>query len=184
MTNKSTQTTAGLILTMAAAVVFSPAVLADAISPSITDAGKVYSTEKPDSSYFGTGSASKLAEASHLRFEGDRLISEGDIDGAIKKFAKAVQFDPEDPSGHLLLARAMTRKLKSNRQSIDWELYGHCLDEWSLLAKHDADHLEQQEARQTISGLKRMAKEHIARTKGKPAKRSFLAGLNPLNRIK
>ncbi len=171
------------ILAIATAMSVAP-VRADSISPSIGDAGKVYSKERPDSSYFGTGAGAKLSEASHLRFMGEQLIIEGNLDEGIKKIAKAVQFDPADPTGHLMLARAMTQKIKSKRDGIDWELYGQCLDEWNLLAKHDADHLEQMEARTAISTLKRMAKAQVLKAKGKQPKRSFLAGLNPLNRIK
>ncbi|MBX9670804.1 MAG: tetratricopeptide repeat protein [Candidatus Obscuribacterales bacterium] len=175
--------TKAVMLIFGAVLVASPAG-ADSISPSVGDIGKVYSTERPDSSYFGTGAGAKLSEASQLRFTGEQLIIEGKIDEAIKKFAKAVQFDPADPGGHLMLARAMTQKIKSNRNGIDWELYGQCLDEWTLLARHDADHLEQQEARTAISGLKRMAKLQVQKAKGKQPKRSFLAGLNPLNKIR
>ncbi len=171
------------IIAIAAGLCVAP-VSADSISPSIGDAGKVYSTERPDSSYFGTGAAGKLSEASHLRFMAEQLIIEGKLDEGIKKLAKSVQFDPADPSGHLMLARAMTQKIKSKRDGIDWELYGQCLDEWTLLARHDADHLEQLEARTAISSLKKMAKNQIAKAKGKQPKRSFLANLNPLNRFK
>ncbi|MDZ4835936.1 MAG: tetratricopeptide repeat protein [Candidatus Melainabacteria bacterium] len=175
---------ARIALTLTVATACMPGALADSISPSVGDAGKVYSTEKPDSSYFGTGSTAKLSEASHLRFKADQLITEGELDAAMKALAKAVQFDPQDPTGHLMLARVMTQKIKSNRKSVDWELYGQCIDEWTLLARHDADHLEQQEARTAIQSLKRMAKERIAQSQGKKPKRSMLAGLNPLNRFK
>lgn len=184
MLEKTRTTVARIALTLTFATACVPAVLADSISPSIGDAGKVYSTEKPDTSFFGTGSSAKLHEASALRFKADQLISEGELDDAMKVLAKAVQFDPQDPTGHLMLARVMTQKLRSNRKSVDWELYAQCIDEWTLLAKHDADHLEQQEARGAIQSLKRMAKAHIAQTKGKTPKRSMLAGLNPLNRFK
>lgn len=177
---------AGLLMSALVSVASTnSAALADAISPNINDVGKVYSTEKPDSAYFGSGTASKLSEASALRFKADRLSSEGEIDQAIKVLAKAVQFDPEDPSGHIMLARAMTQKLRSNKSKpIDWELYGQCMDEWNLIAKHDADHTEQLEARTAISALKRMAKDQVAKEKGKQPRRSKLAGLNLLNRFK
>jgi hypothetical protein len=185
MTDQTKNSFAVIVLIAALASACTPPALADSISPSINDAGKVYSTEKADSSYFGTGAASRLSEASHLRFKGDRLITEGEIDEGIKVLAKAVQFDPDDPSGHLMLARAMTQKLRANRtKGIDWELFGQCLDEWNLIAKHDADHTEQLEARNVISSLKKMAKEQVLKTQGKKPKRSLLAGLNPLNRFK
>jgi predicted Zn-dependent protease len=182
---EKTKTIVGRIaLTLTFATACIPPALADSISPSIGDAGKVYSKEKPDSTYFGTGSTAKLSEASALRFKADQLISEGELDDAMKALAKAVQFDPQDPTGHLMLARVMTQKIRSNRKSVDWDLFAQCIDEWNLLAKHDADHLEQQEARGAIQSLKRMAKAQLAQTKGKTPKRSMLAGLNPLNRFK
>lgn len=183
MLDKTKTACAAIAATLAFATMCAQNALADSISPNIGDAGKVYSKEKPDSSYFGTGSTAKLSEASHLRFRGDQLISEGELDEAMKVLAKAVQFDPQDPSGHLMLARVMTQKIKSNK-TMDWALYGQCLDEWTLIAKHDADHLEQQEARGAIQTLKRMAKNHISEIKGKPKKRSILAGLNPISRFK
>lgn len=157
--------------------------MADSISPSITDGGKVYSTEKRDSAYFGTGSTGRLSEASYLRFMGDQQMSDGNVDEAIKSLAKAVQLDTPDPVGHVMLARAMTRKLKSNKGEINWELYGQCLDEWRLIAKHDADHQEQFEARMNLGALKKMAKEQVKKTRAHQ-KRTFLAGLNPLNRFR
>jgi len=183
MTNRS-KTLARTAVCLVVATAFSQAALADAISPSINDAGRLYSKEKPDSEIFGTGSAGRLCEASQLRFKAERLILDGEIDDALKVLTKAVQFDPEDPGGHVLLARAMTTKIKSNRNNIDWELYGQCLDEWNLIAKHDADHIEQQEARTAIATLKKMAKEQVLKAKGKSPKRSRLASLNPLNRFK
>ena len=176
---------ANLVLAAAATAFFADGALADSISPNISDAGKVYSTEKADSAYFGTGTASKLSEASALRFQADQLTSDGEIDKAIKVLAKDVQFDPEDPSGHIMLARAMTQKIRSNRsKEIDWEMYGQCMDEWNLIAKHDADHTEQLEARNAITALKKLAKDRVLKAKGKQPKRSRLAALNPLNRFK
>lgn len=177
---------AARFLLAAAATAFFPSIAhADAISPNVNDAGKVYSTEKADSEYFGTGTASKLSEASALRFQADRLTSDGEIDKAIKVLAKAVQFDPEDPSGHIMLARAMTQKIRSKRSTeIDWDMFGQCMDEWNLIAKHDADHTEQLEARNAIAALKKLAKDQVLKAKGKQPKRSRLAALNPLNRFK
>lgn len=170
-------------VSLCAAFCITPA-LADAISPGVNDIGKVYSTEKPNYGYFGTGPSGRLAEASHLRFMADRDLSDGKLDEAMTTLAKAVQLDPSDPQGHLMLARAMTRKIKMNKSNIDWELYGQCLDEWSLIAQHDADHEEQMEARMNMSSLKKLAKTQVATKKGKKEKKSFLAGLNPLNRFK
>ncbi len=184
MLEKTQSNVARIAMTLTIFSACVPSALADSISPNIGDAGKKYSTDKPDTSYYGTGAGAKLSEASALRFKAEQMINEGELDDAMKALAKAVQFDPQDPSGHLMLARVMTQKIRSNRTSVDWELYGQCIDEWTLLARHDADHLEQQEARGAIQSLKKMAKEHIAKAKGKTPKRSMLAGLNPLNRFR
>src|SRR5579885_2179868 len=164
-----------------------PQAMADSISPSINDNGKVYSTEPRNSAYFGTGTTGRLSEASYLRFIGDQQMSDGNVDGALKSLAKAVQLDSTDPEGHIMLARAMTRKIRmKSNQTFNWELYGQCLDEWTLIAKHDADHNEQLEAKNNMSSLKKLAKEELRRAKGGKVKekRSLLAGLKPFNRLK
>ena len=89
---------------------FNTPAIADAISPNIENGDKVYSTEKPNAAYFGTGVAGRLSEASRLRFEGEHYTINGDFDRALSRLRKAVELDPGDPQGHLLLSRAMTKK--------------------------------------------------------------------------
>ena len=118
----------------------------DNISAKITGEGKSYSEEKPNSAFFGTGYSGRMSEASQLRFEGEQLMEEGTIDQSVKKLAKAVQLDPGDPEGHILYARAITKKLYANK-SIDEELLQKCLAEWKMIWFHDADQIEQLEAK-------------------------------------
>ncbi len=150
---------------------------ADSISPNIGDTGKVYSTETSDSAYFGGGIGGRLSEASHLRFKGDHFISINDFDSAITVLLKAVQLEPGYPEGHLLLARAMTAKIKRSKDAFDWELFNHCMDEWKMLSKHDADFGEQLEARSNMATLKKLAKaQGLPPGKEKKEKRMLLGG--------
>ena len=132
--------------------------MADAISPHINDHEKVYSNEKPNAAYFGNGVAGRLSEASRLRFEGEHYTIDGqNLDLAVGKLKKAVQLDPGDPHGHVLLARAMTKKLKGTNP-IDTDLMRECYEEWNLIDKHDADHTHQFEARRNLHFLKSLSK--------------------------
>lgn len=153
--------------------------LADAISPNIGTSEKVYSEEKPNAAYFGSGIAGRLSEASQLRFRGEHFSTDGQHDRAVKALKKAVELDPGDPTGHFLLAKALTRKLKSNDQTIDRELFKQAYEEWCLIDKHDADHTHQFEARKNIRFLKKLAraayeKEHPEEAQKK--KRSLISG--------
>lgn len=157
--------------------------LADAISPNIGNSEKVYSEEKPNSSYFGSGIAGRLSEASQLRFKGEHFSSDGQHDQAIRALKKAVELDPGDPTGHFLLAKALTRKLKSNDESIDRKLFKEAYEEWCLIDKHDADHTHQFEARKNIRFLKKLAraaylKDHPEEAEKK--RRSFISGTKSL----
>ena len=163
---------------------FAGAACADSISPNITDIGKRYSTEKLNTEYFGRGTGGRLSEASHLRFKGDHYLSIGDYDNAIAVLLKAVQLDTGYPEGHLLLARAMTAKLRSTQANddFDWDMFTHCADEWKMISRHSADFGEQLEARNNLAMLKKMyksktevAKEDDSKGGGKK-KRSRLAG--------
>lgn len=137
------------------------AALADAISPHITSGGKVYSEEKPNREFFGTGMSGRLSEASHLRFTGEQALDDGDLSTALKKLSKAVQLDPGDPTGHLMYARAMTSKINralKKGQEVDAELMSDCIEEWKLIWRHDADTSEQAEAKAQWRRLARIAK--------------------------
>src|ERR1700722_8789614 len=149
-------------------VIFLPQLpaLADAISPAITGGGRAYSNEEPNSSFYGTGVAGRLAEASALRFEGEQETVGGNFDSAMPKLAKAVQLDPADPSGHLLYAHSMTGKINSSSENPDPTMLNLAIHEWKLLWRHDADLSEQQEARQQAGALMKMARR-IAREEEK-----------------
>jgi hypothetical protein len=121
--------------------------LADSISPGITSHDEQYSQEPPNSAYFGTGAGSRLAEASSLRFFGEQDLDNGKYEAAIPKLAKAVQLDSGDPTGHVLYARALTRKIIGEKAKIDAQLLSNCIREWKLIWRHDADQGEQAEAR-------------------------------------
>lgn len=153
-------------------------VFADAISPNIDNSEKVYSSEKPNSAFFGSGIAGRLSEASQLRFQGENYSSNGQHERAIQSLKKAVELDPGDPTGHFLLAQALTKKLKS-QENPDPKLLLETYNEWSLIDKHDADHTHQFEARRNIRFLKLLnkamyEKEHPEESKKK--RRSLFAG--------
>lgn len=133
-------------------------VYADAISPQIRDKGKVYSTEAPDTSMYGTGPAGRAIEAMTLRYEIERLLQDAKIEEAVVKARKACQLDPGDPASHLLLARALTRKFYAKQGEIDEKLLAECLYEWRLIWFHDADQWEQHEAKIEARRLGRIAK--------------------------
>jgi hypothetical protein len=133
-------------------------VLADAISPGISNTPqRTYSKEKPQSDLYGSGSASHYTEASVLRFEGEQATEDHKLDLAIKKLSKAVQLDPGDPDGHLLLARAMSKQIDDSKE-VSPELLNNALSEWRLLWHHDADYLEQREAHNEAKRLMKIAK--------------------------
>lgn len=136
-----------VVTALATTSAFALPVYADAISPEIKDKGNVYSKEKPNRSYYGTGIAARAMEAMELRFEVERLVQDGEFEEAIPKAKKACQLDPGDPQCHLLLARALTRKFYTKEGPIDEKLLRECLAEWLMLWHHDADQSEQLEAK-------------------------------------
>lgn len=150
----NTRIALGLLLALATA----PLASADVTSPSIKDKGKKYTHEKPNSSYYGTGSAGRLVEASELRIHIDDLLAAGDWEKAVPKARKAVQLDPGDPYGHLLLARAMTMKLYQSKGEVDEKLLIECMHEWAMIRRHDADPTEQWEAGTQYKKLQKIAK--------------------------
>lgn len=154
-------------------VIYPIDVMADTISPHINDDGTVYSTERPNSSFFGTGISGRMNEASTLRFSGEQDLADLKYDDAIRKLAKAIQLDPGDPEGHMQYARAMTAKIlksiKGGNQNVDVDLIDRCRAEWKMLARHDADMLNQYEAGTNLRRMNKLAKamkkaEKIARS--------------------
>lgn len=141
--------------------------MADSISPGISDGGKIYSEERPNKEFFGSGMSGRLSEASYLRFMGEHDLEDGNFDAAMSKLAKAVQLDPGDPGGHVLYARAMTSAFHHGlrRQRPDRELLRKCIEEWNLIWHHDADGSEQVEAKGQARRLKKIAKTLDKQTK-------------------
>jgi len=131
---------------------------ADAISPSIKETDQQYSSEKPDRAFYGTGIAGRMSEASALRFRGEQETQDGDIDLAIRQLAKAVQLDQGDPEGHLLYARALSKKIHIGK-NVSPQQVQDAIAEWKLLWHHDADHGEQFEARGETKKLIKLAKQ-------------------------
>lgn len=131
---------------------------ADAISPKIKQTEKKYSTERPYASFYGTGPAGRLTEASALRFQAEKELADNNIEEALRISGKAVQLDPGDPGTHLLYARALTAKFYSNEGDIDEKMLAKCHEEWLLIFRHDSDQEEQQEARVQVKRLQKIAK--------------------------
>ncbi len=152
------------LVVFSSCLTFNSSALADAISPGIGGSDEIYSEEKPNKAYFGTGNAGRMTEASHLRFFGEQHLADANYDEAIKALSKAVQLDEGYPLGHLMLAKARTEKLKSltkkDVHKFDPELYSDCLKEWTLILRHDADYLEQLEAKANLKALKRIARAY------------------------
>lgn len=133
--------------------------IADVLSPSIKERqGKKYSIEKPRSSYYGSGQAGRMTEASELRIEVAGMLDDGEFLAAIPKAKKAVQLDPGYPEGHILLARALTSKFYQQKGVVDEKLLAECLNEWQLIRYHDADLSEQMEAGSQAKRLLKIAK--------------------------
>lgn len=131
---------------------------ADAISPNIDNGDREYSTERPNSAFYGTGYTGRMTEASQCRFEADQLMADGKLEEARKKLGKAVMLDPGDPEGHLMYARCITRMLYA-KKTIDEKLLQQCITEWSMIWHHDSDQTEQVEAKAQARKLIRIAKE-------------------------
>lgn len=155
---KSSTTTWVLILSITVPFFVAPLASADVTSPSIKDRGKKYSTEKPLTNYYGSGSSGRLVEASELRMVIEDLLAAGEFEKAIPKAKKAVQLDPGDPAGHLFLAKAMTAKFYSQKGEIDEKLLAECAREWNMIRYHDADPTEQWEAGNEAKKLAKIAK--------------------------
>lgn len=146
-----------VVVSLAACIITPTSVYADAMSPSIKDTGKTYSKEHADYEYYGTGIGGRAMEASMLRFQIDRLIQDGMYEKAMVKARKACQLDPSDPENHLLLARAVTKRLASLTGPVNEKLLAEAMTEWKLIWMHDADNTEQSEAKYNYVHLKRVA---------------------------
>jgi hypothetical protein len=133
------------------------AALSDPISPNIHNGERDYSKEKPNAAYYGSGFSGRMTEASELRFEGDQLMADGKLEEAKAKLGKAVMLDPGSPETHMMYARCITKILYS-KKTVDEALLSRCLEEWSLLWHHNADQLEQGEAKAQCRALMRIAK--------------------------
>lgn len=149
-------------------------VYADAISPRIKNQGNVYSKEPADTGFYGTGVGGRAVEAMNLRFEVERLLEDGEIDQAVAKGKKACQLDPGDPTCHVLLARALTRKFYATEGPVDEKLLKECLAEWKLIWFHDSDQWEQMEAKQEAKRMMRIAK-NLQKKKFEEAKERLAA---------
>jgi hypothetical protein len=137
------------------------AAFADAISPGINnDDGDTYSSESANSAFFGRGVSGRMSEASYLRFASEQALLEKRYDEAYRKLSKAVQLDPGDPTGHVMLARSMNGVLRRSaaKGKIDEELLAKLIREWKLIAYHDADLTEQLEAKGQLRQLNKIVK--------------------------
>lgn len=149
-----------LSLIVIGGVVGSAPVCADVISPQINDDDATsYSREPANAAFFGKGISGRMSEASYMRFGGEQALVEGQFKDAYRKLSKAVQLDPGDPTGHVMLARAMTGILRKQKDDeIDRALLLKTIREWKLIQRHDADMSEQWEARTNLRKLARVVK--------------------------
>ncbi len=152
---------------------------ADPVSPHIGDGGRTYSLDAPNSTFYGTGVGGNMTEASELRFEVERLVQLRRYEEAIVKAKKAVQLDPADPQTHLILARALTKRFYAKQGQVDEKLLSECLVEWRLIWHHDADQIEQTEAKWEARKLDRiartLAKEKLQKEKDQQVAKAALA---------
>ena len=134
--------------------------IADTISPQINDDDATcYCREPANAAFFGKGISSRMSEASYMRFGGEQALVEGNFKEAYRKLSKAVQFDPGDPTGHVLLARSMTGILRKSKDTeIDKALLDRTIREWKMIERHDVDISEQFEARANLRKLSKVVK--------------------------
>jgi hypothetical protein len=138
-------------------LLFSGPAFADTISPNINNGDREYSSEKPNSEWFGTGYTGRMTEASSLRFEADQAMADGKLEEAKTKLGKAVKLDPGDPEGHIMYARCIT-KILFGKKTIDEKLLARCIEEWTIIWHHDSDQMEQAEAKAQARHLMRISK--------------------------
>ncbi|MBK7748765.1 MAG: hypothetical protein IPP57_21355 [Candidatus Obscuribacter sp.] len=133
-------------------------VMADAISPNIDREEEVYSHEAPNAAFFGKGASGRMTEASYLRFTAEQSLLERRYKDAYRATSKAVQLDPGDPTGHVMLARSLSGMLRTKSGAIDEDLLNRTIKEWRLIAMHDVDLTEQLEAKANLKKLNKIAK--------------------------
>ncbi len=160
------------------ALSFAIPVFADVISPSIDRDQEVYSQEAPNAAFFGRGVSGRMSEASHLRFNAEQCLLERRYKDAYRAISKAVQLDPGDPTGHVMLARSMTGMLRKADGKIDEDMLVRAMKEWKLIAYHDADLTEQLEAKGQLRKLGKIAKA-IKKERAAIAKARIKEGLKP-----
>lgn len=165
-------------LGLALSVVFISPASADVISPSIDRDQEVYSQEAPNAAFFGRGVSGRMSEASHLRFNAEQCLMERRYKDAYRAISKAVQLDPGDPTGHVMLARSMTGLLRKADGNIDEDMLARAIKEWKLIAYHDADLTEQLEAKGQLRKLGKVAKA-IKKERAAVAKARSKEGLRP-----
>lgn len=164
-----------LVVLMLAATSFNAVpVYADAISPKIKEKAGGYSKEPARVEYYGTGVGGRAMEAMTLRFEVERLLQDGVIEEAVTKAKKACQLDPTDPTCHVLLARALTKKFYGKEGAVDEKLLAETLYEWKLIWFHSSDQWEQSEAKMEARKLIRIAKV-LAKRRDQEAKARLAA---------
>lgn len=146
-----------LLLPVVLAALQTPA-MADAISPNIDRDEEVYSHEAPNAAFFGKGVSGRMSEASYLRFTAEHALLERRYKDAHRAISKAVQLDPGDPTGHVMLARSLSGMLRTRAGAVDEELLARTIKEWKLISLHDADLTEQFEARANLKKLNKLAK--------------------------
>lgn len=155
------------------ATLFSLPAMADSISPNINNGDREYSSDKPNSEFYGRGYTGRLTEASALRFEADQLMADAKFEEAKVLLGKAVKLDPGDPEGHIMYARCITKILFA-KKTIDEKLLDRCIEEWTIIWHHDSDQIEQAEAKAQARHLMRISKA-LAKSKKERDKDKALA---------
>jgi hypothetical protein len=168
-----------LALGLCSIVLQVPAANADAISPSIKETTQLYSNEKSNKAFYGTGITGRLSEASALRFQGEQDTHDQNFDTAVRELAKAVQLDQGDPEGHMLYARALSAKIKAGQ--VNPKELETALHEWHLLWHHDSDHDDQVEAHMEARSLGRIARALDKRMKNE---KRLAQGSKPMLSVK
>jgi hypothetical protein len=151
-------------------------VQADSISPAITGDGRSYSKEAPNEAFYGSGMSGRMSEASALRFDGEQDTVSQKYDAAIRKLAKAVELDPNDPTGHVLYARALSKKIDATKGKVPLATIEEAIEEWKTIWHHDADVFEQWEGHKQVRHLDKVAK---AIKKGTRVPSPLVAGRSP-----
>jgi len=72
-----------------------------------------------------------------LVFEGEKALYAGDADRAILVLRRSIDRNTEDADAHMLYARALEMKLKSQTER-DPGLYNECVKEWLIVLRNHA----------------------------------------------